>query len=241
MKLAILADVHANLEALEAVLIAAEKAGAEHFVVLGDVVGYGADPVACIYRLREAGVVCVLGNHDEALVDCRQARSLNPLARDTILRSREMVSDHELDYLKTFAYRHVEYDGAFAHANPIKPEEWQHLLLFSDISWCLRRLDWRVAFVGHTHQPGIYCKREDSQIVELTSAEVALGRHHYLINPGSVGQPRDGDWRASFGLWDVDAERVELKRVEYPVQRAQKKIRDVGWPHYVAERLGKGE
>ena len=241
MKIAVLADIHANLEALEAVLIASHKAGAERFVVLGDVVGYGADPAACICRLREAEAVCVLGNHDQALVDSRYVRSLNSMARDAILRSLEVVSSEDIDYLQTLAFRHVEYDGAFAHANPVKPEEWLPMYLYPDIVWCLGRLDWRIAFVGHTHYPGIYCRMDADDVVLLTSAQVAVGRHRYLVNPGSVGQPRDGDWRASFALWDVEAEHVGLHRVEYAVEQTQDKIRQADLPDYLADRLRKGE
>lgn len=240
MKFAILADIHANLEALEAVLIAAEQEGADRLLVLGDVVGYGPDPVACVCRLQEAGAICVLGNHDQALVDCRYARELNPLARESILGSREMVSQAELDYLRTFALRHVECGGAFAHANPVRPEEWQALYLHRHVVWCLERLDWRVAFVGHTHYPSIHCDM-DGQILPLTSSEVIIGRHRYLVNPGSVGQPRDGDWRASYALWDVNVDRVELRRTEYAVEKTQAKIRNVRWPDYLAERLTRGE
>jgi len=240
VKFAILADIHANLEALEAVLIAAEAEGADRLLVLGDVVGYGPDPVACIYRLQEADAICVLGNHDQALVDPRHARELNPMARESILGSREVVTESELDYLRTCALRHVECGGAFAHANPVRPEEWQPLYLHHHVVWCLDRLDWRVAFVGHTHYPAIHCDM-DGQVLPLTSSEVIIGRHRYLVNPGSVGQPRDGDWRASFALWDVDVDRVELHRTEYAVQKTQAKIRRAGWPEYLAERLTRGE
>ncbi|MFH1571160.1 MAG: metallophosphoesterase family protein [Gemmatimonadota bacterium] len=240
MKIAVLADIHGNLEALEATLIAVARDGVERFVVAGDVVGYGPDPVACICRLQEAGAKCVLGNHDEALVDTSRVRELNLLARESILGSRAMVGEAELDYLRSFAYRHVECGAVFSHANPVRPEEWQALYLHGQVAWCLERLDWRLGFVGHTHYPGIYC-RIDGQVVPLTSSEVAIGRHRYLVNPGSVGQPRDGDWRAAFAVWDVETERVELRRVEYPVQRAQAKIRQLGWPDYQAERLGRGE
>lgn len=240
MKLAILADIHANLEALEATLIAIEREGATRLIALGDVVGYGPDPVACIYRLQEAGATCVLGNHDEALVDRARVRELNSLARDSVLGSREMVGEAELDFIRTFAFRHVEYGAAFAHANPLRPEDWQALYLHEHVSWCLERLDWRIGFVGHTHHAGIYC-RLDGQIIPLTSSEVAIGRHRYLINPGSVGQPRDGDWRAAFAIWDVDVDRVDLLRVEYPVQRTQSKLEALNWPAYQAERLVRGE
>ena len=241
MKIAILADIHANLEALEAVLLQAAKQGADQFVVLGDVVGYGADPAACLYRLKEIEATCVLGNHDQALVDGRYARSLNPLARCSILVNRDMVSDEHVEYLRRLAFRHIAHDAAFAHANPIQPEEWQHLFLHRDVVWCLERLDWRLAFVGHTHQPGIFCKPGDNGVVALTSTRFAVGRHRYLINVGSVGQPRDGDWRASYGFWDVDADQVSLHRVEYPLEVAQEKIVQCDLPAYNAERLSKGE
>jgi predicted phosphodiesterase len=240
MKLAILADIHANLEALEAVLIAAGKAGVERLFALGDVVGYGSDPVACLYRLREARAVCVLGNHDQAMAEPQAVRSLNRLARDAILCSRPSLGEGELEYLRSFAFRHAEFGAVFAHANPIRPEDWQPLYLYEHLLWCMERTDWQVNFVGHTHHPGIFCYR-GGQVVALTSGELAIGPHRYLINPGSVGQPRDGDWRASFALWDLGRSHLELRRVEYPVQRTQEKLHRRDWPLYLAQRLARGE
>ena len=241
MKIAVLSDIHANLEALESVLIAAQKAGVDRYVVLGDVVGYGADPAACIYRLLEAEATCVLGNHDQALVDGRYARALNPLARESILHSREVVSEEEIKYLQQLAFRHIEYEGAFAHSNPVRPEDWVPMFLYPDIVWCLGHIEWRIAFVGHTHYPAIYCRMKNSEVVPLTTLQLAVGPHRYLVNPGSVGQPRDGDWRASFAVWDVEREHVGLHRVEYAVDRAQEKIINADLPDYLADRLSKGE
>ena len=240
MRIAILSDVHGNLEALESVLVAIHREGVDRLVVLGDVVGYGPDPVACIYRIREAEGLCVLGNHDQALIDPARVHELNFMARDTLLRSHDMVGTEELAYLRTFAFRHTESDAVFTHANPLEPEKWQSLYLFEHIEWCLAGLDARVAFVGHTHYPGIYC-RIDSASVPLTSSEVAIGRHRYLVNVGSVGQPRDGDPRSSFALWNIEDDHVELRRVEYSVSRTQEKIHALGWPSYVADRLARGE
>ncbi|NKB67288.1 MAG: hypothetical protein GKR89_09535 [Candidatus Latescibacteria bacterium] len=240
MKVAILADIHANIEALEAVLLAADKAGAQRFVVLGDIVGYGPDPVACIYRLQEVGAIGLLGNHDQALVEPECLVALNHEARQTLLLSRDLLGPAQLSYLASLAFRHVEWGGVFTHANPIAPEGWEHLYLHEQVAWCLRRMDWQVGFVGHTHIAAIYCKIGD-QIVSLTSAQVAVGRHQFLINPGSVGQPRDRDSRASFALWDLDLEHVELRRVEYPVRKTQAKMAQAGWPCYATERLALGE
>jgi len=240
MKIALLADIHANLEALETTLVAAEKAGAQRFFSLGDAVGYGADPVACINRLQEVEAVCILGNHDQAMVDAQHLKSLNPLARDTILRSRERLSANEVEYLRSFSFRRVEFGSAFAHANPIKPEEWEPLFLYDQVVWCMERLDWQISFIGHTHNPAIYCQIQ-GRVVQLGSSKVAIGHHQYLVNPGSVGQPRDGDWRAAFALWDLDRQYVELCRVEYPVEQTQEKMHQAGWPPYLAERLSRGE
>lgn len=240
MRIAVLADVHGNLEALESVLIAIHKDGADRVYVLGDIVGYGPDPTACIYRIREAEAICVLGNHDEALIKPAHIHELNPMARETLLHSRDMVGVDELDYLRSFAYRCSEGDAVLSHANPAEPENWQCLFLFEHIDWCLQALTSRIAFVGHTHYPAIYCHM-DATSVPLTSSEVAIGRHRYLINVGSVGQPRDGDPRACYALWDTGSSRVELRRVDYAVQRTQEKIHALGWPVYVAERLARGE
>ena len=240
MKVALLADIHANLEALESTLLAAEKAGAHRFVSLGDVVGYGLDAVACINRLKEVEAVCILGNHDQAMVDPFHLHTLNECARETILRTRDTLSLEEIDYLHSFSFRRVESGGAFSHANPLLPEDWEPLLLQQQVEWCMDRLDWQMGFVGHTHHAAIYCKT-DHQILQLTSARVAIGHHQYLVNPGSVGQPRDGDWRAAFAIWDIDGHYVELMRSEYAVQKTQEKLEGAGWPRYATERLSRGE
>jgi len=240
MKLAILADIHGNLEALEAVLIAAEKAQAERIISLGDVVGYGADPRGCIYRLQEAKASLILGNHDQAIVDPSLIRSFNCDARQTLIGTRELLSQEMVDLLGTAAFRRVEFGGFMAHANPIRPEAWELLFAYDQIAWCMERSDWPVGFFGHTHHAGIYCQM-GSRVVSLTSSRVAIGPHKYMINPGSVGQPRDGDWRAAFALWDVNENVIELHRIEYPVEKAQQKIESAGWPIYQAERLMRGE
>ena len=240
MKLAILADIHGNLEALEAVLIAADKVGAERIYSLGDVVGYGADPRGCIYRLQEAGAVSILGNHDHAIFDPRQIRFFNNGARASLLGTRSMINAEAIQFLRASAFRRVEFGGVFAHANPLKPEDWELLFTYDQVVWCMERLDWQVGFFGHTHHAIIYCQM-GNRVIPLTSSTVAIGPHKYLINPGSVGQPRDGDWRAAFALWDIERCLVELHRVEYAVDKTQAKIAQAGWSIYQAERLARGE
>lgn len=240
MKIAILADIHGNLEALEAVLIAAEKTGTERFISLGDMVGYGADPLGCIYRLREANAVAILGNHDQAILDPKQIRTFNQGARESLLTTRQLMNSEALQYLQRASFRRVDYNAIFAHANPLKPEDWEPLFAYNQVVWCMDRLDWQLGFFGHTHQAIIYCQMH-SRVISLTSSTVAIGPHKCLVNPGSVGQPRDGDWRASFALWDTERQLVKLERVIYPVEKAQAKIEQAGWSLYQAERLALGE
>lgn len=240
MRIAVLADIHANLEALEAVLIAAANERVDRILCLGDIVGYGPDPLGCIYRLQEVKAQIILGNHDQAVIDPLYIQSFNLLARPSLYHARETLGKEEVDFLRQAAYRRVEHDAVFSHANPIKPEEWEPLYMYDKIVWCMNRLDWSLSFVGHTHQAGIFCKMHDKP-VSLTSTTVAIGPHLYLINVGSVGQPRDGDWRASYALWDTDKHWVELQRVEYPVKITQRKIAELDYPSYLAERLSQGE
>ena len=240
MRLAILADIHANLEALEAVLIAVDREGVDRIISLGDVVGYGADPLGCIYRLKEVDALCILGNHDQAVIDPVHIRAFNLWAKDSLLGARQSLTSEAIEFLGSAAFRRVEYGGVFAHANPIKPEDWDPLFMYDQVVWCMEHLDWQVGFFGHTHYPAIYCQME-SRVLPLTSSKVAIGPHRYLINPGSVGQPRDGDWRAAFAIWDVDNHFVELHRVEYTLEQAQEKIYQTGSPYYQAERLARGE
>lgn len=241
MKIAIIGDIHANLEALEAVLIAIEQEGVSQIVCLGDIVGYGPDPLGCIYRLKEVDARIILGNHDQAVLNPQLIHSFNNLARPSLLQAYEEVLNADERAFLDQAVLHVEENGAiFSHANPVAPEEWEPLFMHDKITWCMNQLKHTVAFVGHTHYAGIYCKMK-SRIVLLTSSTAAIGSHQYLINPGSIGQPRDGDWRASYVIWDIERRYVELRRSEYAVQHTQRKILDMGYPEFTAERLSKGE
>lgn len=240
MKIAVLADIHANLEALEAVLIAADQAAAERIICLGDIVGYGPDPLGCIYRLKEVEAQLVLGNHDQAVLEPTRIQSFNLMARPSLYQACEVLGEEECDFLRQGVFCCVEHNAALSHANPLEPEEWEPLLLYDRVAWCMRQLKWPLAFVGHTHEAHIYCKMHNRP-VPLTSATAAIGTHQYVVSVGSVGQPRDGDWRAAYALWDTDEQWVQLQRVEYPVQRTQQKIDHLGYPTYLAERLAKGE
>ncbi len=244
MKVAILGDIHGNLEALEAVLIAIGREGIGDIVCLGDIVGYGPDPLGCIYRLREVEAQTVLGNHDQAMLNPAMIRAFNSTVRSSLIHTRQVLGEEEFSFLGELPLciegRGAMGDIVFSHANPQYPDEWEPLYMHSKITRCMGDMAKKIAFVGHTHHAAIYCKMR-ARAVPLTSSIVAIGPHQYLVNPGSVGQPRDGDWRAAYAILDTDQHRVELQRVEYAVKRTQEKMRELDFPHFTIERLSKGE
>ena len=244
MKVAILGDIHGNLEALEAVLIAIGRERIDDIVCLGDIVGYGPDPLGCIYRLREVRAQIVMGNHDQAILHPDTIRSFNSTVRNSLIYSRQVLSEEEIRFLGELPLS-IEGQGemadiVFSHANPQRPEEWEPLFMHQKITHFMGDMANKMSFVGHTHHAGIYCKMR-ARAVPLTSSIVAIGPHQYLVNPGSVGQPRDGDWRAAYAILDTQQSRVELHRVEYAVKRTQEKMDELEFPHFTIERLSKGE
>ena len=248
MKVAIIADIHANLEALEAALIAIGREGIDRIICIGDIVGYGPDPLGCIYRLQEVEALVLLGNHDQAILDPRAIRTFNATARPSLLYACECIGEDERAYVEglPLIMEGRDFEGVlgmdevvFAHATPISPAEWEVLYLHSKINNLMDVIEHKIAFVGHTHYAGIYCKMK-ARTLPLTSSIVAIGPHQYLVNPGSIGQPRDGNWRASYAVWDIKKNGVELHRVEYDVKRTQEKMRLLDFPHFTIERLGQG-
>lgn len=248
MRVAVIADIHANLEALEAALIAIEREGIDRIICLGDIVGYGPDPLGCIYRLQEVEALVLLGNHDQAIINPQNIRSFNTTARPSLIYACECISEQERSYLERLPFvlegRDIEdvqgmNDVVFAHSNPINSAEWEPLFLQASIANAMDTVDRKIAFVGHTHYAGIHCKMR-ARTLALTSSIVAIGPHQYLVNSGSIGQPRDGNWRASYAIWDVEKNRVDLQRVEYPFRFTQEKMRELDFPHFTIERLSQG-
>ena len=248
MRIAVIADIHANLEALEAALIAIEREGIDRVICLGDIVGYGPDPLGCIYRLQEVEALVLLGNHDQAIINPQNIRSFNATARPSLIYACECIGQQERAYLEElpFVIEGCEVEGiqgmndvVFAHASPVNSAEWEPLFLQSSIANVMNKLGRKIAFVGHTHYAGIHCKM-NARTLALTSSIVAIGPHQYLVNSGSIGQPRDGNWRASYAIWDIDKNGVELHRVEYPVGRTQEKMRGLDFPQFTIERLSQG-
>jgi len=241
MRWAILSDVHGNLEAFQAVIedLRAEKA--DQIAFLGDVVGYGADPNECIALLGDLTDFVIAGNHDYGAVGLTNIDVFNPMARSAILWTREKLSEENQAYLRRLLLSRKDASATFVHATPNQPEEWYYLFTFPEAEEAFLSLSGDLAFVGHSHRPLILTKTGSGGVDVMDPEETILKPGvRYIINVGSVGQPRDGHPEAAYGLYDGDANKFRLKRVPYDVQTAQNKIIRAGLPSFLAQRLSRG-
>ena len=239
MRIAILSDLHANLEAINAVLADAHKCGCTDFVCLGDVVGYNANPRECLDIVRKMECPVVKGNHDEQASLEESSRDFNALAEMAINWTREQLTAPEKEWLRSLPLRGTLHGFSTVHATLDAPAEWRYVLNTLDASANFPYQETTVCFFGHTHVAGAFVRDEGVKSVKVDRLEIDEAKK-YLINVGSVGQPRDGDWRAAYCIYDLDKKVVEQRRVEYDLQTAQQKIIKAGLPRMLAERLKLG-
>lgn len=243
MKLAIFSDIHSNLEALQAVLKDISSQNVEQSICLGDTVGYAANPAECLQLLREFQCPILLGNHDEVAAIELPLRHFREIARVGVEFSRKMLSKEEKQFLISLPYT-LEFEGMqFVHASLIAPEEWDYITSTSDAAWHFEEQTKRICFYGHTHVPCIWESDNDQNIQQLKIREsFTLEPHHtYLINVGSVGQPRDNDNKACYVIFDTETESVEFRRVAYDLETAILKIDEAGLPEFSGTRLLLGQ
>lgn len=240
MRYAILSDVHGNLEALCAVLADA-VARADAVLCLGDSVGYGADPGPCIEILDRRARAIVAGNHEHGVAGLLDLDWFNGWARAAAEWTRERLDDDHRAWLASLPLRYEVADATLVHASPEAPDEWEYLVTPEDGWSALPHFATRWCFVGHSHVPGAWSVGSSGRDFEpRPSSVVAEAGRRYLVNVGSVGQPRDRDPRAAYAVWDVEAGRVELRRVSYDVQAAREKIIAAGLPRFLGDRLAAG-
>jgi diadenosine tetraphosphatase ApaH/serine/threonine PP2A family protein phosphatase len=250
VRILIISDIHANLQALEAAL----EAAPEHDLVvnLGDVVGYGANPNEAIKISQSLGKIFVRGNHDKAAAGIVDAKDFNPIAAEAIQWTRTALTPENRDWLKSLPHGPIrlpnELDVQFVHGSPRDEDE--YLIYGREGHEVLESVSVLLTFFGHTHLQGLFLSGEDSARFCLVSYqttkksekfefELAPGKK-YLINPGSIGQPRDGDWRAAFALYDSTLRLVTFFRVPYDLKGAQREIMTANLPRRLAERLAEG-
>ncbi|HET6946999.1 MAG TPA: metallophosphoesterase family protein [bacterium] len=242
MRYAVISDVHANLEALEVVLADIEARGAEAVICLGDFVGYGPDPVACVERLRNRLAGAVVGNHDRAAVEQVDITDFNPYATAAIVWTREQLTDGVRDFLRELPERLQRAGFLAVHGSPRLPVD-EYMLDAAVARDSFAAADFHLCLVGHTHVPGIFVHDGEHVAALPFLPEQPLALHaeqRYILNVGSVGQPRDGDPRAAYLWLDEGGASAMLVRLEYPVARTQEKMAAAGLPDLLVERLAYG-
>lgn len=240
MKFAIFGDIHANLEALQAVLQDAESQGCASHVCLGDIVGYAANPGECLETVRQMNCPTVRGNHDDGAASTSSLEELNPLAQAALLWTRAQLSAEQRSWLRELRLVRQVRDFTIVHATLDSPGAWGYVTNRFDAMASFSYQFTQVCFYGHTHVPRIFEK--DDSVRVGRGLEVQLQRGvKYFVNVGSVGQPRDGDWRAAYAIYDAQNQTVTIRRVEYDLCATQGKILEAGLPTLLAERLALGK
>ena len=246
MIVGVITDIHSNLPALEAVLAAIDDAGVEQLWCLGDVVGYGAEPDACADIVRERCDLCLVGNHDLAVLGGLDISKFSETAAEAVEWTRENVAERTLEFLRELEPTGTCEGLALFHASPRDPV-WEYVLSIEQADACMDSNPERVALIGHSHVSLFFTRPDQGERGETRGAQMSdgtllnLGRGAWLVNPGSVGQPRDGDPRAAWLELDTDEQTARFHRVSYDVDRAAEAIAAAGLPGRLADRLYIGQ
>lgn len=239
MRYGIFGDIHANLEALSAVLRAYSEEKIDRYFCVGDIVGYGADPSQCLQKIRELNCLTVAGNHDYAVAEKLPTDYFNAYAREAVNWTKRQLSAEELEFLSNLQLV-AEVDSiTLVHGTLKYPEMFDYIQTTYDAYLSLQLLRNKVCFVGHSHVPIAFLQTET--IVPTYETEIPLRNvGKALINVGSVGQPRDENPKAAYAIYDSDEKKVWIKRVDYDINKAGAKILKAGLPPILAERLKHG-
>ncbi|MEO0108904.1 MAG: metallophosphoesterase family protein [candidate division WOR-3 bacterium] len=242
LRLGILSDIHANLEALDAALAFCQEQEVSEYLCLGDIVGYGADPDLCVERIRGLRCRAVAGNHDYAVVNRTSVKTFNEPARQAIYWTRERITAETREFLESLELVEAYRSFLLVHASPSGPGNWDYVLSLADAELEFSAFSEPACLVGHTHVP-LAVRRHDyrSRAQRIVEPEFEIAANaRYLINCGSVGQPRDGDPRLCVVLFDTRTNLMSFHRLSYDVGTAQRKIISAGLPVILAQRLSQG-
>ncbi|MBI4428684.1 MAG: metallophosphoesterase family protein [Ignavibacteriales bacterium] len=232
MRLAIISDIHGNLEALTKALELIGRMGVDETVCLGDVVGYGANPNECVDLVRQKCSFILRGNHDAAAVDLSVAETFTMNARLSAVWTNKNLGKENKDFLVSLPFTQEKERSLYVHATPCNPPEWEYILTEYDAKSSFRCFEQAVCFIGHTHTPVIFDENGKTKTIRRDI--------RCIVNVGSVGQPRDGNPKLSFGVFDSTRWEYENVRSAYDITNASQKIADAGLPRGLAERLWVG-
>ncbi|MCD6583778.1 MAG: metallophosphoesterase family protein [Candidatus Omnitrophica bacterium] len=241
MNYLIFSDIHSNLEALETAFSFFEKSSMDKFIFLGDVVGYGANPNEVIELLRRLSPLnCLAGNHDWAVIEKFPLTYFNPLAYEAITWTKRILTKENFGFLHTFPLIYQEKDFVCVHGSLFEPDNFHYIMDARSAYLNFSLQNKKICFIGHTHCREIYILKEDKIYFSRGDYVELEDDAKYIFNVGSIGQPRDGDNRLCFCIYDDKEKVVKFVRLDYCVEKAAKKILKVGLPSFLASRLYRG-
>jgi len=247
MRYLILSDIHSNQEALEACVQRGKQAGYDAVLCCGDIVGYGPSPVEAIDGVRGLNSITIRGNHDRVAAGLDEATQFNPHARHAVYWTRAVLPDSYREYLANLPVGPLQITAESQLVHGALTDEDDYIFTEADADENFPLANKSLTFFGHSHFPIVFCSEKKGTAFQAMNVEVdeyimvkCEAGKRLLINPGSVGQPRDGDARASFAIWDADKFRIEFYRVEYDVKLTQEKMRSAGLSNYLIDRLAHG-
>ncbi|HPW18087.1 MAG TPA: metallophosphoesterase family protein [Candidatus Aminicenantes bacterium] len=245
MRYLIFTDIHGNFEAFQAVLKAVQKKRIDHYIFLGDLVGYGASPNEVIARILTLKPLSIVrGNHDKAVSGLDSVQTFNPIAASAIFWTKKAIARKHLDFLARLKQSPEVVQGSITICHGAPFDEDYYIFGEFDASEAFRYIQTQVCFFGHTHFPYVYVEKDGSvegTFLEGDASEVRLEKGvRYLVNPGSVGQPRDRDPRSAYAIYDSGARTIKFYRVEYDIEETKRKILAEKLPPALAERLSLG-
>jgi predicted phosphodiesterase len=241
MKLGLISDIHSNLEALTAVLEDLKKQKVDKLFSLGDVIGYGCDPIECLRLVNENCEVKLMGNHEFAALGLMPSSHLNDIAQESLEWTRQNISDREMAIISDFELDTSFEGNYFVHASPFEPENWHYVLTTKEALAAFEEFGEKICFFGHTHIPVIFSFSPEGRLRQTAGHDfLPNGENRYLINVGSVGQPRDNDPRACYAIFDTEEGALSYYRVGYDISETQAKMTRANIPSMLIDRLSTG-
>ena len=241
MRYAIISDIHSNLAALECVLQSIGLEESDKIVCLGDLVGYGPFPNECVELVNYMADLIVVGNHDHAAIGLTDTNSFNPYAKAAIDWTNSVLSVKNKEFLKGLDFKAREGEALYVHASPCDPPSWNYVLNMWDARRSFECFDENVCFIGHSHIPLNFVQVDGETLQSVTTEPLQVKKNYrYIVNVGSVGQPRDGNSKAAYVIYDTKAKMIEMRRVEYDVLSTQTAMIEKKLPRFLTDRLMQG-
>ena len=243
MRIAIISDIHANTEALEAVLADISRQKIDEILCLGDIIGYGANPNECIEIIKKSCPFCILGNHDAAAVGLLSTDHFNVHAKIAIDWTAENLDAQGQSFLRTLPLKENKFSHTFVHATPYEPNMWYYITSLEEAAFNFQFFDTSFCFVGHTHIPIIIVLENEKEVYVHQGNSIHFNddkQKRFLINVGSVGQPRDRNPLSCYGLLDTETRTFSYQRIAYDIEKTQGKMRKIKMPDFLITRIKDG-